>query len=176
MYEHPMHMKNNIKLDMTEIIYSHIQKQFKDRLQSIYKANVVITKRNYPAFTYKGTYYTIYGTGLSPAKTRGFKLDESLHPIMDEWLIDTDKVTEEEMPYVQGYISQVLNSSKYLPDYLLFLPEVLHEPVIRRMEIYAKKDIGKETKLQPWVIAKILEDNKDTIALMKQRMVLNLIT
>ena len=77
-------------------------------------------------FTYKGVVHNV-DTTLPPIKKN--RLLPQLRVEMDEYLRDLNELNTRELPFVLGFINQVLNSSASIEDYLRVLPESLHQPL-----------------------------------------------
>ena len=90
---------------------------------------------------------------------------------MNAYLVELDTLNKTELPYVLGYINQVLNSSDTLSDYLKLLPESVHSaihPLIGSCPSHTNK--LPDTEVQD-----IRTKNQKGFNLMLQRMTLNLL-
>ena len=94
-----------------------------------------------------------------------------LQPAMNEYLKELKQLNEKEMPYVLGYINQVLNSSNELHDYLRLLPPSVHHAIQGLINTCTCR--GK--KLPDKTVALLQEKNLGSVQLMKNRMVTNLL-
>lgn len=150
-------------------IYEPVKKAMKRKLDAIIIKNSVICGNGQESFNYKGvTYQTQEGVLPRPVN----RLHKSLHPNMDAYLEELQQFNEFELPYVTGFIRQVLNASDALQDYLLVFPKSIHKPIQGVIDSCPYRT----NKLTSDDIAKLQEKNQIPIDLMKQRMVMNLIT
>ena len=120
------------------------------------------------SFIYKGEFYTMDKT-IPPMKMN--RLVPQLRPIMEEYLIDLKELNDTELPYVLGFINQVLNTSNNLQDYLRILPESMHQALRKLIETCP----CHAQSLTDTRVTDIINKNQISIAMMKQRMVRNLI-
>lgn len=158
--------KSQIKQMLYEYIYSPVAARFEKRLLNIIRRNQVATKNTAEAFRYRTEVY-----GKAQPTFRVPRLDASLHADMNAYLEDLEKLNQTELPFVLGYLNQVLNSSNTLQDYLLLLPDSIHQPI---------KDLidqcgCRTTKLSADEVARIIAANNLPIEMLKQRLVLNLL-
>jgi hypothetical protein len=100
------------------------------------------------------------------------RLVPDLHPVMDEYLKDLSDLNDVELPYVIGFINQVLNASNNLPDYLRILPESMHHTIKGLIETCPCRAVS----LSEDKVLELQMKNQSSIELLKKRMVLNLIT
>jgi len=87
------------------------------------------------------------------------------------YLKEVNELNMHEIPYVMGFINQVLNSSDDLNDYLRVLPETMHRPLKELMDICP----CRTTKLSPETVEEMRTRNNHSIELMKRRLVTNLL-
>lgn len=167
--QHDPRTKQQIKDCLFEYLYGKVKEQFQSRLDAIILKNASITGAHHLSFSYKGTLYATPGQGPAPRKMN--RLSLVLVPYMDTYLADLKLLNQDEIPYVLGFITKVLNSSNDLHDYLLVLPSSVHPPIQGLIASCPCRTV----KLQPEQILKLQEENSRSIALMKQRMVINLI-
>lgn len=160
--------KQVIKDLLYDFLYTPVQNQFKLRLDTIIIKNAILTGSGHKSLTYKGTHYSCE-TGPVPRKWN--RLVPQLRDQMEEYLQDVKELNEKELPYVLGYINQVLNSTNYLKDYLRLLPDSVHAPIanlIATCPCHAKK-------LEDEEVTAITEKNSHTISMIKMRMMSNLL-
>jgi hypothetical protein len=84
---------------------------------------------------------------------------------------ETKQLNNHELPYVLGFINQVLNSSNNLQDYLKLLPDSVHSPIQKLINSCPCRVVD----LTPDEIKHLKEKNYESIELIKQRMLSNLI-
>lgn len=139
------------------------------RLNEIIRKNSLLKKNTQKAFSYKGE---IYQTEDNHYLTRPInRLDPSLYPEMQQYLVEKEAIQNHEVPYVVNYLKQVLNASDHFPDYYNLLPESLHG-ILDRLKQECPCQKGKLTKRK---IDSIQKKNILPVELMKQRMVHNLL-
>ena len=90
---------------------------------------------------------------------------------MQEYLRELEELNSAELPYVIGFINQVLNSSNSLPDYLKVFPEAIHRPLQHLIDTCP----CKSCTLEQSAIDELKTKNQSTIDLIKQRLVTNLL-
>lgn len=161
--------KSLIKDSLVEFLYTPVEKHFKHRLDTIIIRNTILGGYAEKTFHYKGQQYHCEEGRLAPRAWN--KLDSSLRADMDEYLRDVRQIDEREMPFVSGYIIKVLNSSNAFGDYLRLFPDSAHQP----LKAFMQACPCQTKQLSDARIEELLEQNKDTIILMKTRMVTNLL-
>ena len=166
--QHDPRTKQQIKDLLYDSLYSPVQQQFKSRIQAIVTKNCSLVSSSHESFVYKGEFYS-NETTKPPLKMN--RLSAILRPVMDEYLKDLKDLNDRELPYVLGFINQVLNASDSLEDYIRVLPESMHHPLKKLIDTCpCRKKALTEEKI------KVLHDrNSESIAMIKQRMVRNLI-
>jgi hypothetical protein len=166
--QHDPRTKQQIKDVLYKHLYEPIDRQFKARLQQIAIKNAAISGYTHVSFIYKNVVYNCDSTAL-PRKLN--RLHEQLQPVMNEYLKEAKQLNEKELPYVIGFITQVLNASNELHDYLRLLPQSVHHPVQSLIDTCPCR--GK--KLSEETVDLLHKKNQIPIQLMKQRMVNNLL-
>lgn len=166
--QHDPRTKQLIKDTLYEFLYRPIENQFKNRLEVLIVRNTLLGGYSHKSFNYKGV---LYNCDNGPPPRKWNRLILQLKPAMDEYLFELKQLNEQEMPFVIGFINQVLNASNDLQDYLHIFPESIHQPL--------EKLIGScpcQTKqLSNERILELKEKNKTPINMVKQRMVTNLL-
>lgn len=163
---HDPRTKQLIKDALYHHLYGPALKQFSARIEEIVQRNALMLASNYRVFIYMGV---LYGSGAVPRKVD--RLVPQLLGIMEAYLSDLKQLNGVEMPYVLGYINQVLNSSNELHDYLLLLPQSMHPPI---QELIATCPC-KGVKLDTHTVNRLKETNCVPISLMKNRLFSNLL-
>ena len=166
--QHDPRTKQQIKDLLYQSIYDPVEAKFKKRLEAIILKNTSLIASSHRSFIYKRKFYNIDDTP-KPIKTN--RLVVALAPVMDAYLNDLDELNNVELPFVVGFINQVLNSSNNFPDYLRLLPESMHHSLRNLMNTCP----CHASSLSEDKINAILAKNQSSIELLKQRMVLNLI-
>lgn len=166
--QHDPRTKQQIKDALYDHLYRPVMQSFQERLKEIIVKNTIAGRYTHKSFVYKNTMYSC-DTGLPPRRSN--RLQPSVQPEMDAYLKDLKQLNEQEIPYVVGYINQVLNSSNHLYDYYKLLPDSLHEPLRAIIETSpCKGNALSEEQAQ-----QLQTSNQDSLNLMKQRLVINLI-
>ena len=166
--QHDPRTKLQIKELLYAFLYEPVQNQFKKRLITLVQRNTAITGVSHQSFTYRGNLYTI---DTSPVPRKLTRLVPQLHPDMDAYLADLKQLNDREMPYVLGFINQVLNSSNDPHDYLRLLPASVHPPIQKLID-----SCPCRTKhLSDEQVKEMQAKNQQSINLVKQRMVTNLL-
>lgn len=166
--QHDPRTKQQIKDLLYKRLYDPVQEQFKKRINSIILKNCSLVASSHASFIYKGEFYT---AEVSKPPIKMNRLTESLRPAMDEYLADLKELNDRELPYVLGYINQVLNASDSLEDYLQALPESMHE-TLKELILTCP---CKKPHLSPEKIKLLQDKNQPNIALIKQRLVKNML-
>lgn len=166
--QHEPLTKRQVKAVLYEFLYTPAEKQFRTRLDTLIVQNTLITGFSHKSFNYKGV---LYSCDTTPAPRKWNKLSPQLKDQMDEYLQEVDELNRKELPYVLGYINQVLNSSSNFGDYLKLFPECLHPPLKKLIDSCP----CHTAVLEPRRIAELTKQHQDSIILIKKRMVINLL-
>lgn len=166
--QHDPRTKQLIKDTLYEFLYRPIENQFKNRLEVLIVRNTLLGGYSHKSFNYKGVLYNC-DNGFPPRKSN--RLIPQLKPAMDEYLFDLKQLNEKELPFVIGFINQVLNASNDLQDYLHIFPESTHRP----LEKLIASCPCQAKRLSNEKILELKEKNQEPINMMKQRMVTNLL-
>ena len=166
--EHDPRTKQQVKDALFGFLYEPVKKQFRGRLDTLVERNTLMGGYSHRHFVYKGILYNAETT-VPPVKKN--RLLAVLRQPMDEYLADLDKLNNNELPYVLGFINQVLNASCDLADYLRVLPESVHAPIQKLIATCPCKTMAMpEAKVE-----QLKTKNQEPINLMKQRLVTNLL-
>lgn len=166
--QHDPRTKQNIKEMLYLFLYGKVQKQFEQQLAQIIRQNTLMNKYTHDSFLYRGEYYS---NEKSPPPRKMNRLDASLIGAMDAYIQETRKLNQQEIPKVVGYITQVLNSSNDLQDYLKIFPAVLHPP----LEKLIKTCPFRNQTLTEAQVQQIQASTDTVVTLVKQRMITNMI-
>lgn len=166
--QHDPRTKQLIKDMLYDFLYTPVVNQFQRRLEVIIVKNALLGGYSHKSFSYKGVFYNT-DTVAPPRKAN--RLVPQLKSTMDEYLADLKQVNEQEVPFVIGFINQVLNASNNLTDYLRVLPDSVHYPLEKLID----KCPCRDRKLNDDVVDQLKEKNKACIDMMKARMVTNLL-
>jgi hypothetical protein len=161
--------KQRIKEGIFKVLYSPVIKDHKNQLAELILKNSKLCQKAQVCFKYKGEVYTTEPGKLIPRPVNW--LDQSLFTEMEEYLEDVRLLEVEELPYVQAYITQVLNSSDSFQDYYKLFPESLHSTLKQLEESCpCRRDL-----LKPEQIERIQRQNVRSVGLMKRRMMYNVL-
>ena len=166
--QHDPRTKQQIKDALHAFLYAPVEKQMKRQLDALIVKNTFMCGHTHRSFVYKNV---LYSCDESPLPRKMNRLDTRLVPDMNDYLKELKQLNEEELPYVLGYINQVLNASNDLCDYLRLLPDAVHRPVQSLIDTYPCK--GK--KMPPEAVTFLQEKNQAAIDMMRRRMVTNLL-
>lgn len=165
---HDPRTKSQIKDLLYASLYDPIQRQFQKRIQDLVNKNCSLISSTHKSFIYKGE---LYNNDTIKPPVRLNRLVVQLRPMMDDYLKDIKELNDRELPYVLGFINQVLNSSNSLQDYLKLLPPSMHQPLKKMIETCP----CRACSLSEDKIKAITDKNIEPISLIKQRMVKNLL-
>lgn len=159
-------IKVQIKDALYEFLYAPVKRHYTSRLNHIIIRNTVINKNAEKTFHYRGVQYHCEDGVHPPRKWN--KLHPDLKMDMDEYLKEMNQIYNNEVPLVVGCITQILNSSNCLADYLRVLPDSAHA---------ALREFTSEglTQLSDERVEQLQKQHKTSIDLMKARMVTNLL-
>jgi hypothetical protein len=166
--EHDPRTKQQIKDALYAFLYEPVQRQFKNRMATLIIRNTLMGGYSHKHFTYKGV---TYNSDVTPASIRKNRLQAALRGEMDAYLADLTELNEKELPYVLGFINQVLNASSALNDYKRVLPESVHHPLNQLMATCP----CRTTSLGDDRVASLMARNQEPINMIKRRLVMNLL-
>ena len=166
---HDPRTKQQVKDALYAYIYDPVKKQFKQRIDTLILRNSLLGRYSHNHFVYKGELYNAESTHPPLRKNR---LIVQLKPAMDEYLKDLGELNNTELPYVLGFINQVLNSSCDMQDYLKVLPPAIHTPLNK----FIASCPCKSSRLASSKVDEMVDMNSESIKLIQRRLVLNLIT
>lgn len=166
--EHDPRTKTQIKDAIYAFLYEPVQRQFKARIETLIARNTILGGYSHKHFVYKGV---VYNAEVSPPPLKKNRLMPQLRNDMESFLRDQAQLNTHELPYVLGFINQVLNSSNDLTDYLRVLPESIHQPLQKLIATCP----CRTTHLPEEKVDQLKAKNQESINLIKQRLVTNLI-
>lgn len=161
--------KNSILSALMKFLYSPVGERHTKQGETMILKNTQLMNSSVRAFRYKGE---LYRSELAP---RGPVLAPKLHadlvPELEDMLREQEEIHRIEEPLVKGYITQVLNLSANVEDYLLLLPSCIHPP-IRALNLLSQGPRQFPTEAHA---ALHLEQHAHQIQLIKERMATNLL-
>lgn len=166
--QHDPRTKQQMKDLLYQYLYAPIDKQLQLQLDRIITKNAVYIGASHNSFMYKGVFYSC-DSSKPPRKMNQLALP--FRNDMDNYLKEVKHLNTTEIPYVVGFITQVLNSSNDLQDYLRVFPEAIHRPIEALINSYP----CRSKKLTDFDVECIRKKNQASIDLMRQRMVTNLL-
>ena len=166
--EHDPRTKQQIKDALYAFLYDPVQQQFKIRLDTLIMRNTLMGSHAHKHFTYKGV---VYNSDATSPPTRKNRLQPALRPQMDDYLVDLHQLNNHELPYVLGFLNQVLNASCDLSDYLRVLPESVHYPLNQLLATCP----CRTTSLDDDKVLRLRNKNQEPIEMIKRRLVMNLL-
>lgn len=158
-----------IREEILHFLYASIQTRLQQRLLDIIDKNCVLQSSIYASFTFKGVDYNPFKQALPRPRNR---LHPNLQPAMQLYLDEVKAMNGLERAYISGFLDQVLTIANHPADLLLLLPESIHASVQQYTVGFGKND----SKISPEIVSQLHTKNATAIDLLKQRMVLNLIT
>lgn len=163
----PRRLKKQMADWLLAILYSPYFARRQNTLDSLINRNMQLQESPYQCFTYKGEYFgPLYSKPIPRPK-----LHPELHPEMAAYIEERARVDAEEVPFINNYITKVLNSSPSFNDWLKLLPDCMKAPVY---ELLANEQ-SQPDQLTDEQVAQILAEYDVSIQKMKQRMATNLI-
>lgn len=167
---HDPRTKSQIRDVLYHYLYDPVIRKFKKELDEIVVANTRAVGSASFSFVYRNEMYVKSDfTGRPPLKAN--RLVAALQERMDKYLHDLGEVNNTELPYVMGFVNQVLNSSNDMEDYLLVFPSVLHPPLKDMIDTCPCHN----SKLAHETAEEMRERNQHSIELIKRRLAYNLL-
>ena len=166
--QHDPRTKQQIKDILFAFLYNPVERHFKKQLDAIILQNSILLNSPYQCFSYKGI---VYALQVAPVIRKMPRLSPALHVRMDNYLKEVKQLNNVELPYVVGFINQVLNSSNNLQDYLKMLPASIHSPIEQLIATCPYRVVA----LDKDHVQQLKDKNQVPIDMIKQRMVSNLL-
>lgn len=166
---HNPRLKIEIKNSLLALLYNKPQDDLEERQNNIIRRNCHILGIPHEILTYKGEYFTL---GRRPPGIKTPRLIPELYSVMDEYLKDRETL-KTEMYKVSSSITVILNQSNNPLDFLEVFPESMCER-IKGLSSFTKASELPRMKKED--LDHLIEATKESILLMKTRMVINLIT
>lgn len=160
-----------IRDSIEEFLYQPTRKQIKRRIEELTVRNCRLLKSGHLHFVYKERTYNM---DANPMPLRRNRLVAELRAPMEECLADELQVVEE-MPFVMGFVTLVLNASNAPGDWLRIFPESTHSAL---KKAFTGTDIvldWSKTHLPDDAVEAMRVKHLDLSSLMRQRMTINLL-
>lgn len=162
--------KQNIKDAIYTALYAQVNERYQAALDKLIHRNSVICGNTQDAVWHKGTIYRTQTAPLHTPKPVN-KLDASLFQEFNELEDSRNYLNTQEMPYVIGYVNQILNSTASFEDYYDLLPDALHG-VLDKMQ---QQCPCRTQELTQDVVEALKAQNQKPLDLLRQRLVSNLL-
>ena len=166
--EYDPRTKQQIKDALYGFLYDPVQRQFKTRIETLIVRNAIMGGYGHKHFAYKGA---VYECDSTPAPLKKNRLQPALRGEMEDYLVDLNELNSHELPYVLGFLNQVLNASGDLTDYMRVFPESVHYPLNRLLATCP----CRTTSLGEARVTALISKNREPIGMIKRRLVLNLL-
>lgn len=166
--QHDPRTKIQIKDLLYSFLYYPVRQHFKKQLESLITRNTVLLGATHKSFIYRGV---VYSSDTTSPPRRMNRLSPQMIPDMENYIRELKELNDNEIPFVVGYINQVLNSSNNLHDYLLLFPPSIHPPIEKL--IASCPCLTKHLTADD--VTSIQHKNSKSISLIKQRMATNLL-
>lgn len=153
---------------LCDYLYQPVQAAFRKQLKEIIARNCELQRTVHPSMTYRGETYVAQECITAPPK-QVTPLHQDLTGEMDDYLKEIAHLNAHELPYVLGYINQVLGSSDDLQDYLRLLPEGVHGPIQQLIATCG----CRTTHLSDHEVCGVTARHAACIALLKERLTRN---
>lgn len=161
--------KRLIKDTLFDFLYKPVRLHHQKQLDTLITNNSKLMGNSQRRLMYKTRIYEMDDPG--PMDRPVNQVHKDLRPLMKDYIESLQRLNDEELPYVLGFINQVLNSSNSIQDYFKVFPESVHPPIQKLVD----KCACRTEHLAPQTVTKIRNRNQIPIDLMKQRMVMNLL-
>lgn len=165
---HDPKTKQQIKDSIYGFLYAPVIREFKARIDTLIERNTILGGYSHRHFLYKGTVYSAENTTPPLKKNR---LMPQLKDEMDKYLKDQEILNGHELPFVLGFLNQVLNASNDLGDYKRLLPESVHVPLDTLMATCPCQNAS----LSDEKVEAMKARNAEPLKLIRQRQALNLL-
>lgn len=161
--------KKRIRQELTDELYGPINAELKRELNQIIRKNSIECGNAQQCFKYKGEIYSEDSLKLIPRPVNWLK--PSFYTEMESYLDEKKTLEQDELPYVMGYINQVLNSSDSFQDYYKLFPESIHH-VLKRIQ---EQCPCRRDTLKTEQIDRIQRQNIHSVNLMRKRITTNML-
>ena len=161
--------KLNIKNALDEALYAPVRKALQEQINKLIIKNTVAGKFTHKSFIYKNE---IFNCDTAPLPKLMNRLLPQFKPEMEAYLLEVEELNKKELPYVFGFINQVLNSSNEFHDYLRLFPNVIHDHIRRLISTGPCSN----KRLTDEEVEEIKSKNYHAIQLIKQRIISNMVS
>lgn len=164
-----VYMKQDVKNAILTFLYEPVSKGFHQEIVEVVRANIVKTKSSQIGFMYRGEWFTTDYRKLYPRRKQ--RLHKDLVSQMDGILERRKAVYDVEVPYVNGYITKVLNTSDSVEDFIALFPQALSKPIKESTVAITRKPAKHSDEF----VQAFLQENAKSLEYLKTRLVLNLL-
>lgn len=166
--EYDPRTKQQIKDALYGFLYDPVQRQFRSRIETLIVRNAIMGGYSHKHFAYKGA---VYCSDVAPPPIKKNRLQAALRAEMEDYLMDLSELNSHELPYVLGFLNQVLNASSDLTDYMRVFPESVHYPLNQLLATCP----CRTTSLGEERVTALISKNEEPIGMIKRRLVTNLL-
>lgn len=156
--------KVELRIDILDFLYSSSIAAHNKLLNNILDRNKTLMNTESNSILFNGTTYSL----SNHENTRGMKptrLHSDLQEEMLKLIKEINYINEYEYPYIQGFITSVLNESDSIVDYKRIFPEEFDIPI----DTYAVFNGIKDSTLTDEEVEKIKIKNKNALNVLKQK-------
>jgi hypothetical protein len=165
--------KAHIKDALYEALYCKVNASYTKQVNALILKNSLLFQNKQMAFIHQGDVirHTDFVPSTAPRRSLLNRLHESLESDYDALKDSRNHLNYQELPFVLGYINQVLNASNSFDDYLRLLPSALHTT----LEKLKRECPCRTTELPQEFVDQMIKTNSSSIDLLKQRAMTNLL-
>lgn len=164
LFNHQGTAKQALLLSLDSYIYRAANHKLTKTLDTIIKHNSLITGSNCMAFNYKGE---LYWTITNRVYGKAPYLDKSLYDSTDKYINESLEISNE-VTMVNGFFTKILLMAKTKEDVVALLPECLRS--VLGSHINSSKTFSNE------YVQEFLTSHEQSVQLIKERLVLNMVT
>lgn len=165
--------KAHIKDTIYEALYQRVDEKFSNQLDALILENSGLNQNQQYLMKYRGEikYHSRYSKDTRVPASKINALHVSLEPHYLALMKEKDRINNDELPFVLGYVNQVLNVSNGFEDYYKLFPSLLH-PILDKL----KRDCPcRNEELPQELIDSMLTQSQKAISMLEQRAMTNLL-
>lgn len=156
--------KQALLLALEHYVYKPATYKLTKQLEEIIQVNALKSDSQAMSFFYKGK---LYWTQTNRATGKAGLLDKTLYDTMDKYLQDMEELSKERAE-VKGFFTELLLKSQTENDVAALLPECMQGALVH--------PIPKSSAFSDEYVQAFLASHERSIQLIKERLVLNLVT
>lgn len=165
--------KAHIKDSIYAALYEQVDEKFSNQMDALIIENSGLNQNQQRLMKYRGEfkYHSQYDKNSRVPASKINSLHPSLEPRYLALMKEKDRINNDELPFVLGYVNQVLNVSNGFEDYYKLFPALLH-PILDKL----KQDCPcRNAELPQELIDSMLSQSQKSIAMLEQRAMTNLL-